>query len=284
MSRMDISGFNYDGTLGEADIYDYGISRSKIDATVSDDNWCGFESDDEEVVHVEKKRKPKKDAVVSFLDRPDKLFYGGFLRRKIYKKTDGSKEIQVSSKNEDINCTLCETNHTLSENSNKIFFKDRDSENRKLSDDMLALLQLYDFVVVCSCGFVNYGYIEEVQTVNEESIISHAADVILEETAITNIEVQVEETSNDTNNIITSSEENVPVDLEISTNSDSTISELKNRIAILSERAKSVVVNAVETNTATINVGRNNTVNNSRKKRNMDIPNQISIFDFMVSN
>lgn len=134
-----------------------------------DSNEDDFEEieteEDEAIVALKDSAKPH------FLDRKDRVLLGGFIRRSFYKKTQGKNPVTLTaaSTSEDFSCRCCSTklstqikndNVTGSVQFTQFFTKEKDSQNRDLSEIALSLLQLFDWTATCACGEIHYGYIK----------------------------------------------------------------------------------------------------------------------------
>lgn len=162
------------------------------------------EEEDESLYEAPKKSKSKKKSdKPHILDRTrnDGIIYGGFVRHHFYKEHGGKKPLTLTNdpSTAEITCRDCST--TLAETLDKsnlfgslhfseIYFRTQDEFNRELPELTLALLQLFDWVGICSCGEVHYGYLKivDVNTLPQEPVIEEpkvemSPEPIVEETA-----------------------------------------------------------------------------------------------------
>lgn len=139
----------------------------------SDEDDVEDEEEDEAIVAL-KQEKPH------FLDRKDRILFGGYLRHLFYKQTKGKKPFVLTnastSDSEELSCRCCEKTYSSKidgDDASKsvqfahFYTKEKDAQNRDLSDTALSLLQFFDWTATCACGEVYYGNVKlETETVS----------------------------------------------------------------------------------------------------------------------
>lgn len=137
----------------------------------NEDDVEEVEEDDEAIIAL-KQEKPH------FLDRKDRILFGGYLRHLFYKKTNGKKPFVLTnaSTSEELSCRCCDKTYSSQIDGDNVsksvtfahfYTKEKDAQNRDLSDVALSLLQFFDWTATCSCGEIYYGHLKlETETVS----------------------------------------------------------------------------------------------------------------------
>lgn len=143
------------------------------------DGWDDSNEDDaEEVEEVDEAIIALKQEKPHFLDRKDRILFGGYLRHLFYKKTNGKKPFVLTnaSTSEELSCRCCVKTYSSQIDENDIaksvkfahfYTKENDAQNRDLSEVALSLLQFFDWTATCACGEIYYGHFKlETETVS----------------------------------------------------------------------------------------------------------------------